>query len=135
MRYLLIVLLVAGFFVLRPAQAPAQTCYVTFTNCLSEDFAWCSYVGSSFWDTIIANEASYLTPGETNYFFACGSSSSCYFIGIESADDAATYSCFSYTVDGTVDCNEYACVDGDITWHSGDSEYCCVDDGCTTDCS
>ena len=141
MRYLLSVIFILGVFSLKPAHAGIDTCSYTLINCLPDAIGWCSYDGSSTWDTIYASVhgddlASESSTGDTAY---CYTSSSCYVIAEETSSD--WYICTDYQVDGFVDCNEYACIDvdstGSITWNSGSSQYCCDGtggDACSTDC-
>lgn len=137
LRYVLIGIIVVSFMFLKPAVVPATTCSgITLTNCLSDRFQWCAYDGNSTWDTLVAADEETTDSGETEAYFPCNNTSSCYFIGTEFV--SVVWFCSSSTVSGFADCGDYACVDesdGVLVWNTGDSEYCCSDNTCTTDCS
>ena len=140
MRYLVIIMVIASVFSLRPAHAGLDTCSFTLLNCLPDAIGWCSYDSDSFWDTLYASiHGDDLGSESSTDDGYCDSSSGCYVIAEETSSD--WYVCTDYQVDGTADCNDYACIDtdssGSITWNSGSSEYCCIgtaNNACDTVC-
>lgn len=137
MRYLLIVIVIASGFILRPFEASA-ICSYTMTNCLTEEFSWCAYDDDGFWYTIYDYSGGDLDSGDSTYVeYGCNPiDDSCYIIGEEDPD---VWLCQEYDVSGFTDgCGNYICVDvsdGSIKFNTGSSEYCCSDNICTTDCS
>jgi hypothetical protein len=132
LRYILSVMLILSVFSLRPAQA--EICSVTLTNCLSEHIEWCTYDGSSYWDTLFAASIGGTSSSESSEA-DCNGDSGCYFIVKET--ESVVWLCTSSDVTGSSDGCNYACVDDSdgITFHTGTDEYCCKDNACSTDCS
>ena len=136
MRYLLIVMVIASVFFLRPAPAPAVSCSFGLTNCTGVDtFDWCSYNGSSFWDTLYsaAGNSDQDTDTTDCVDYGCDTDSSCYVIVLTSSTDF--FDCTSYTYDGFVDCDDNACVDFDNGFQTSSDPYTCENDLCVTDSS
>lgn len=138
MKYSIALVALMSVLSVNSLKVGADDCNATLLNCLSSDFTWCSYIGSSVWDTMFASDSEVLSSGDSDSptCSSTGSLSECYVVGDEASLDL---DCVTYELDGDVGCNEYACVDvdntGTLTWHSGDSEYCCLDPGAGDSCT
>lgn len=133
MRYLFIVMLVASLFILRPDPAAASN--GTLYSCLPDELQWCSYDGSSVWDTIVTYSYGAIDSGESEQP-DCSSSTGCYIIAEETS---STWLCVDYEVSGTMDCENTACIgyddSGAISWTGGGNAdaYKCVDNECVAE--
>ena len=134
MRYLLIVMLIAGVFFLRPGMA--ASCSFGLTNCTGSDtFDWCSYDDDGVWYTMYDYDSNVDQSANTTDCVGLGcnpvSDDQCYVI--VQTNDVDVFDCTSYDYDGFVGCSEYACVDDTNGWQTSSSEFCCSDNTCTTD--